>query len=114
MTAEKKCTEAQLTEIKHAYEQAQERASEVQGRLKISEKQFAHALHSLGIERWCYIRNLNISNRQKEKLRTAQREAMLRREQAQLRARFDVIHAAFYGRALFVPSSMMCLRGWVR
>ena len=55
--------------------------------------------------------NLGTSNRENEKLRIAQREMMIRRREAQLHARFDAIHAAFYGRALFVSSSMMCLRG---
>ena len=104
MSVEKKCTAAQLAEINKAYAAKKERAGAVRARLKISERQFIRALRSLGIERWCYVADPDISKRQNQNLRTAEREAILRREEAQRHARFDAIHAVFYGRSPRIPA----------
>ena len=102
---------AHLDAIREAYALGNECTGEVLARLGISDWVFRRCLRALGIARWNYVSDGDVAKNKRYRASVAQRAEDLKRETDRLRARFDAIHAVFYGRAPRIPSSMVCVQG---
>ena len=110
--AKKQLVPAHLDAIREAYALGNECTGEVLARLGISDWVFRRCLRELGIARWNYVSDGDVAKNKRYPASVAQRPEDLKRETDRLHARFDAIHAVFYGRALRIPSSMVCVQ-WV-
>ena len=104
---------AHLDAIQAAYALGKECTGGVLARLGISDWYFRRCLRALGIARWNYVSNGDVAKNKRYRAGVAQRAEDLKRETDRLHARFDAIHAVFYGRAPRIPSSMVCVQGVV-
>ena len=104
--AEKQLVPAHLDAIREAYALGKECTGEVLARLGISDWYFRRCLRALGIARWNYVSDGDVAKNKRYRAGVAQRAEDLKRETDRLHARFDVIHAVFYGRALCVPEGL--------
>ena len=102
---------AHLEEVRGAYALGKECRGEVLARLGISDWYFRRCLRALGIARWNYVSDGDVAKNKRYRAGVAQRAEDLKRETDRLHARFDVIHAVFYGRVPRIPSSMVCAQG---
>ena len=104
---------AHLDAIQAAYALGKECTGEVCARLGISDWYFRRCLRTLGIARWNYVSDGDVAKNKRYRAGVAQRAEDLKRETDRLHARFDAIHAVFYGRAPRIPASMVCVQGVV-
>ena len=102
---------AHLDAIREAYALGKERTGEVLARLGISDWYFRRCLRALGIARWNYVSDRDVAKNRSYRIGVMKRAEDAKREADRLHARFDAIHAVFYGRAPRIPSSMVCVQG---
>ncbi len=102
---------AHLEAIQEAYALGKECTDEVCARLGISDWYFRRCLRALGIARWNYVSDRDVAKNRSYRIGVMKRAEDAKREADRLHARFDAIHAVFYGRAPRIPSSMVCVQG---
>ena len=102
---------AHLEGVQQAYALGKECTDEVCARLGISDWYFRRCLRALGIARWNYVSDGDVAKNRSYRIGVTKRAEDAKREADRLHARFDAIHAVFYGRSPRIPSSMVCVQG---